>query len=93
MGPRACYDEAKRFGVTLSYSFAENHWLPVRIAMPFNSFGSGMSIYDKWLPSDFSLAFLKGEDLDIHTDGLPTRSSDIFLMLSGYLKVMLHKNL
>ena len=33
-GPRACYDESKRFGETLCVSFHQVHNIPVKIARP-----------------------------------------------------------
>ncbi|HBS11717.1 MAG TPA: epimerase, partial [Flavobacteriaceae bacterium] len=51
MGPRACYDEAKRFGETLCYVYNEKYNIPVSIARPFNNYGPGMNINDKRLPA------------------------------------------
>ena len=45
-GPRACYDEAKRYGETLCVNFARQHGVPVRIARPFNNYGPGLKITD-----------------------------------------------
>jgi UDP-glucuronate decarboxylase len=91
IGPRACYDEAKRLGETMCYLFAEQYELPTRIARPFNNYGPGMSIYDRRLPADFAQAVLTGKDLVIHSDGTPTRTfCYISDAITGYLKVMLH---
>ena len=38
-GPRACYDEAKRYGETLCVNFAQQYGLPIRAARPFNTMG------------------------------------------------------
>src|SRR5512134_62938 len=40
-GPRACYDESKRYGETLCVNFARHYGLPVKIARPFNNYGPG----------------------------------------------------
>ncbi len=45
-GPRACYDESKRYGETLCVNFAQQHGLPVTMARPFNNYGPGMKITD-----------------------------------------------
>jgi UDP-glucuronate decarboxylase len=42
-GPRACYDESKRYGETLCVNFAEQYELPIKIARPFNNYGPGLS--------------------------------------------------
>ena len=46
-GPRACYDESKRYGETLCVNFARQHDLPVTIARPFNNYGPGLKITDR----------------------------------------------
>lgn len=94
MGPRACYDEAKRFGETLCYTFNTQFGMPVSIARPFNNFGPGMSIHDKRLPADFAKAVVEGRDIVIHSDGSPTRTfCYIADAITGYLKVLLYGKL
>ena len=93
IGPRACYDEAKRFGETLCYLFAEKHKMPITMARPFNNYGPGMNINDKRLPADFAKAVIEGRDLEILSDGKPTRTfCYISDAINGYLKVLLHDN-
>lgn len=91
MGPRACYDEAKRFGETLCYIFNEKFNMPISIARPFNNYGPGMNINDKRLPADFAKCVHEGRDLIMFSDGKPTRTfcyiSDAII---GYLKVLCH---
>jgi UDP-glucuronate decarboxylase len=94
MGPRACYDEAKRFGETLCYLFAQKYGMPIGIARPFNNYGPGMSPGDKRLPADFAKAVMEGRDLEILSDGSPTRTfCYISDAIAGYLKVLLHGKL
>lgn len=94
MGPRACYDEAKRFGETLCWIFNNQYNLPVTIARPFNNYGPGMSINDKRLPADFAKAVLEGRDINILSDGSPTRTfCYISDAITGYLKVLLYDKL
>jgi UDP-glucuronate decarboxylase len=91
IGPRACYDEAKRFGETLCYLFAEKYKMPITMARPFNNYGPGMNINDKRLPADFAKAVVEGRDLEILSDGKPTRTfCYISDAINGYLKVLLH---
>ena len=40
-GPRACYDESKRYGETLCVIFASSTAMPVTMARPFNNYGPG----------------------------------------------------
>ncbi|MEZ4840447.1 MAG: NAD-dependent epimerase/dehydratase family protein [Flavobacteriaceae bacterium] len=94
MGPRACYDEAKRFGETMCYIFHHKYNMPISIARPFNNYGPGMNINDKRLPADFAKAVHEGRDLVMFSDGRPTRTfCYIADAITGYLKVLLHKKL
>lgn len=91
MGPRACYDEAKRFGETLCYVFGEKYGFPVSIARPFNNYGPGMNINDKRLPADFAKCVIEGRDLVMYSDGKPTRTfCYIADAIAGYFKVLMH---
>ena len=94
MGPRACYDEAKRFGETLCYVFNEKFKMPISIARPFNNYGPGMNIHDKRLPADFAKCIHEGRNLVMFSDGKPTRTfCYISDAITGYLKVLCHGKL
>jgi len=94
MGPRACYDEAKRFGETLCYIFNQKYNIPISIARPFNNYGPGMNINDKRLPADFAKAVHEDRDLIMYSNGKPTRTfCYIADAITGYLKVLLHGKL
>ncbi len=89
IGPRACYDESKRFSETLCYLYSQKFNMPITMVRPFNNYGPGMSLSDKRVPSDFARAIVKGEDIQIFSDGSPTRTfcyiSDAIV---GYLKAL-----
>jgi len=91
VGPRACYDESKRFGETLCYVFAKKYSMPITVARPFNNYGPGMRVTDLRLPGDFAKCVLEGRDLVMLSDGIPTRTfcyvSDA---VTGYLLCLLH---
>lgn len=94
MGPRACYDESKRFGETMCYIFNQKYGIPISIARPFNNYGPGMNINDKRLPADFAKAVHEDRDLIMYSDGKPTRTfCYIADAITGYLKVLLHGKL
>ena len=88
-GPRACYDESKRFGETLCVVFAQQHGIPAKMARPFNNYGPGLKITDKRVVSDFARDILAGRDIVMFSDGKPTRtfcySADA---ITGYYKVL-----
>ena len=90
-GPRACYDESKRFGETMCRLFSEKYNMPIGVVRPFNNYGPGMKINDKRVPADFAKAIYENKDIVILSDGSPTRTfcyiSDAII---GYLKILLH---
>lgn len=90
-GPRACYDESKRFGETICWVYAKQHGMPITVVRPFNNYGPGMRLGDRRLPADFARMMLAGEDLVILSNGTPTRTfcyvSDA---VTGYLLALLH---
>jgi len=88
-GPRACYDESKRFGETLCVTFARQYGVPVKIARPFNNYGPGLKITDRRVLPDFARDVLNGNDIVMYSDGSPKRtfcySADA---ITGYYKVL-----
>lgn len=90
-GPRACYDEAKRFGETMCWVYAAKYDMPITVARPFNNYGPGMRTADKRLPADFALCILEDRDIVILSDGTPTRTfCYISDAITGYLLALLH---
>ncbi len=88
-GPRACYDESKRFGETLCVNFARKYDLPVKVARPFNNYEPGLKITDRRVLPDFARDVISGRDVVMFSDGSPTRtfcySADAIV---GYYKVL-----
>ena len=88
-GPRACYDESKRFGETLCVTFAKQEGIPARIARPFNNYGPGLKITDGRVLPDFAKDVLAGRDIVMLSDGSPKRTfcyaTDAIV---GYYKVL-----
>lgn len=88
-GPRACYDESKRFGETLCVNFAHEHGLPVTIARPFNNYGPGLKITDRRVLPDFARDVLEGRDIVMLSDGSQTRTfCYVADAVVGYYKVL-----
>ena len=73
-GPRACYDESKRYGETLCVNFAQQYKLPITLVRPFNNYGPGLKITDRRLVPDIARDVLAGRDIVLHSDGSPTRT-------------------
>lgn len=90
-GPRACYDEAKRFGETMCWIYATKYNMPIMVVRPFNNYGPGMRTTDKRLPADFALSVMENRDIVILSDGTPTRTfCYISDAITGYLLALLH---
>lgn len=91
VGPRACYDESKRLGETICYEYAKRYNLPIGVARPFNNFGPGMKLDDQRVPADFAKSIVNGQNIEILSDGSPTRTfCYISDAITGYLKILLH---
>jgi dTDP-glucose 4,6-dehydratase/UDP-glucuronate decarboxylase len=89
-GPRACYDESKRYGETLCVNFAGVHNVPVRVARPFNNYGPGLKITDGRALPDFANNVLADNDIVLYSDGSPTRTfCYVADAVIGYLKVLI----
>jgi dTDP-glucose 4,6-dehydratase/UDP-glucuronate decarboxylase len=90
-GPRACYDESKRFGETLCVNFANQENLPIKIARPFNNYGPGLKLDDGRVVSDFANNILNGEDIILFSDGKASRTFCYIVdAISGYLLILLN---
>lgn len=90
-GPRACYDESKRFGETMCSLFAQKYGMPIGVVRPFNNYGPGMKLGDRRVPADFAKAVYEGRDIAILSSGTPTRTfCYVADAVAGYLKVLLH---
>lgn len=74
VGPRGCYDEAKRFQEAMTMAYHQHHGLETRIIRIFNTYGPRMRLNDgRVLPAFMSQA-LRGEPLTVFGDGSQTRS-------------------
>jgi dTDP-glucose 4,6-dehydratase len=74
VGPRGCYDEAKRFGEAMTIAYRNFHQVETRIVRIFNTYGPRMRANDgRIVPSLIGQA-LRGEPLTVFGDGSQTRS-------------------
>jgi len=91
VGPRACYDESKRFGETMCALFSQKYAMPIGVARPFNNYGPGMKITDKRVPADFGQAILENRDIVVLSDGTPSRTfCYVADAVAGYLKILVY---
>ena len=74
VGPRGCYDEAKRFAEAITMAYHRYHNVDTKIVRIFNTYGPRMRLNDgRVLPAFMSQA-LQGQDLTVFGDGSQTRS-------------------
>ncbi len=74
VGPRGCYDEAKRFAEAMTIAYRNFHAIDTRIVRIFNTYGPRMRANDgRIVPSLIGQA-LRGEPLTVFGDGSQTRS-------------------
>ena len=73
-GPRAIYDEAKRFGETLVAAYHRAYGVDARTVRIFNTYGERMDPEDGRVVVNFIIQALRGEPLTIYGDGTQTRS-------------------
>jgi len=74
IGPRSCYDEAKRFGEALCVSYRKVHNLDVKIARIFNTYGPRMRSNDGRVIPNFITQCLEGKPITVYGKGDQTRS-------------------
>ncbi len=74
IGPRAVYDEAKRFAEAMTTAYHRYHDLDIRIARIHNTYGPRMRPDDGRVVSNFLTQALHGKPLTVYGDGSQTRS-------------------
>lgn len=90
-GPRACYDESKRYAETLSVTFHQQHAINIKIARPFNNYGPGLQLSDKRLMPDIASNILNNKDVELYSDGSPTRTfCYVADAVVGYFKILIN---
>jgi dTDP-glucose 4,6-dehydratase len=74
IGPRAVYDEAKRFAEAITMAYRRYRNVSVRIARIFNTYGPRMRLDDGRVVPTFVGEALRGQPLTVFGDGSQTRS-------------------
>jgi nucleoside-diphosphate-sugar epimerase len=88
-GPRACYDESKRYGETLCVNFARQYGTPIKVVRPFNNYGPGLKITDGRVIPDFARNILHGQDIVMFSDGSARRTFCYVVdAVAGYYKIL-----
>lgn len=74
IGPRGCYDEAKRFAEAITMAYHRQHQLDTRIVRIFNTYGPRMRLNDGRVVPAFVGQALEGKSLTVFGKGTQTRS-------------------
>jgi len=74
IGPRGCYDEAKRCAEAYAMAYQRTHQVDTRIIRIFNTHGPRMQISDGRAIPNFMAQAIRGEPLTVYGDGSQTRS-------------------
>src|SRR3954466_3035095 len=74
IGPRGCYDEAKRFAEAITMAYHRYHAVKTRIVRIFNTYGPRMRLNDGRVLPNFMKQALQGQPITIYGKGEQTRS-------------------
>lgn len=74
IGPRGCYDEAKRFAEAMTMAYHREHGIETRIVRIFNTYGPRMRLNDGRVVPAFISQALQNRPLAVFGDGSQTRS-------------------
>jgi dTDP-glucose 4,6-dehydratase len=74
IGPRGCYDEAKRFAEALTVAYQREHGVETRIVRIFNTYGPRMRMKDGRVVPAFISQALAHRPITVFGDGSQTRS-------------------
>src|SRR6266566_1532514 len=74
IGPRGCYDEAKRCAEAFAMAYKRAHGVDTRIIRIFNTHGPRMQVSDGRAVPNFMAQAIRGEPITVYGDGSQTRS-------------------
>jgi dTDP-glucose 4,6-dehydratase len=87
IGPRSCYDEAKRFGEALLFASRRETGVQANVVRLFNAYGPSMRRDDGRVIPELVSAALAGRPLTVHGNGTQTRS---FIYISDLVAGLEH---
>jgi len=83
IGPRGCYDEAKRFAEAMTMAYHREHGVETRIVRIFNTYGPRMRLNDGRVVPSFTSQALKNKPVTVFGKGRQTR---IFCFVSDLIE-------
>jgi dTDP-glucose 4,6-dehydratase len=89
IGPRSCYDEAKRYAEALTMAYHRTHGVDTRIVRIFNTYGERMQVDDGRAVPAFVSQALRGDDVTVFGEGSQTRSlTYVSDLIEGFIRLM-----
>ncbi len=90
IGPRACYDEGKRYAEAISALYIAKYGVDGRIVRIFNTYGPRNHPEDGRIIPNFITQALTGKSITVYGDGSQTRSfCYVADMVDGLIKAMM----
>ncbi len=90
VGPRGCYDEAKRFAEAITMAYHREHGVPTRIVRIFNTYGPRMRLNDGRVVPEFICQALANKPLTVFGKGDQTRSFCYYSdLIEGIYRLMM----
>ncbi|MCK5014399.1 MAG: SDR family oxidoreductase [Candidatus Omnitrophica bacterium] len=92
VGPRGCYDEAKRFAEAITMAYHRYHKIDTRILRIFNTYGPRMRIKDGRVVPNFIYQALHNKALTVYGRGKQTRSFCYYSdLIEGVVRLLYSK--
>ena len=92
VGPRGCYDEAKRFAEAITMAYHRYHKIDTRILRIFNTYGPRMRIKDGRVVPNFIYQALHNQPLTVYGRGKQTRSFCYYSdLIEGIVRLLYSK--
>jgi len=92
VGPRGCYDEAKRFAEAITMAYHRYHKIDTRILRIFNTYGPRMRIQDGRVVPNFIYQALHNKSLTVYGKGKQTRSFCYYSdLIEGIVRLLYSK--
>src|SRR3974390_1565468 len=85
IGPRGCYDEAKRFAEAMTMAYHREHNVETRIVRIFNTYGPRMRLHDGRVVPAFLSQALKNKPITVFGEG---RKTPTFFFVSDLIEVI-----
>ena len=87
--PRACYDEGKRFGETMTETYRQVTGIDAKIARVFRTYGPRQRLFDGEMIPDFITDAIDNRDLVIYGDeSFDTSLTYVADVVDGLMKIM-----